>query len=245
MGSSQSLFLDEIAFRKGHSDFETVIATDHRVLTLLRGKTSEAIQVFLKTLPGIDKIRQVSMDMCAPFAHAVKQVIPKAAIVVDRFHVIEKLNDGLNQLRKRTHPKLDEAKRKRFNQIHFILAKGYDQLCRDDRRRVLDYLRLNPALKPVYWACQEFRRVLFRPWKDREQAYQALWDWCETNRKYLGRFVKTVERWWNPVLNACLLPLSNGRMEGINNKIKLVKRQGFGFRNRQSFRLKVLAAFNP
>lgn len=245
VGKSQSLYLDEIAFRKGHSDFETVIATEHRVLTLLRGKASETIQAFLNTLPGIGNIRQVSMDMCAPFAHAVRQVIPKAAIVVDRFHIIQKLNDAMDGLRKRTHRQLDERERKRFAHIHFLLGRQYESLNRDEKRLVRDYLRLNPLLQTVYHKGQEFRRILFYPWQSPKQAYDALWQWCETSRKYLHAFVKTIERWWNPVLNACLLPLNNGRIEGINNKIKLVKRQGFGYNNRQTFRLKVLAAFNP
>jgi len=245
VGNSQSLHFDEIAWRKGHGQFETVVSTEHRVLTLLSGKSSGTLQGFLKTLPGIGFIRQVSMDMCAPFAHAVKQVIPHAVIVADRFHVIRKLTETVDSLRKRTHGHLDERERKKFSRIHFLLGQDYRSLHRDERRLIRDYLRLNPPLKPVYWLAQEFRKILFHPWQDARQAYTTLWGWCEKSRKYMRSFVKTVEQWWDPVLNACLSSLSNARQEGINNKIKLIKRQGFGYRNRHTFRLKVLAAFNP
>jgi len=245
VGKSQSLYLDEIALRKGHGNFETVISTKRRVLTLLPGKSSEGIQGFLKSLPGIQQIQQVCMDMCAPFAHAVKTVLPWAEIVIDRFHLIKHLNDSLDSWRKRTHCQLDEEKRKRFARIHFLLSKEYGSLPKDERRQVRDYLRLNPSVKKPYWLGQKFRRLLKYPWKRRENAWIALRDWCEEARRIFPRFVKTVERWWTPVLNACMLPLSNARQEGINNKIKLIKRQGFGYRNRQTFRLKVLAAFNP
>jgi len=242
-GQSESLYLDEIALRKGQGNFETVVSTDFRVLTLIKGKSSESLQGFLRSLPGINSIKQVCMDMCSPFAHAVKQVLPKAIIVVDRFHVIQKLNDALEQARKRTHPKLDEQERKRFKRIHFLLGQEYQALHRDEKRLVRDYLRLNKVLKPIYWECQRLRKILFyRRFSSAEQAYDVLWEWCEQARKHLKRFIETLERWWYPV---CLFPLSNARQEGINNKIKLVKRQGFGYTNRQTFRLKVLAAFNP
>lgn len=204
------------------------------------------MQEFLKTLPRLDSIQQVCMDMCASFAHAVKEVLPNANIVVDRFHILQKLNDALEQARKKTHPKLDRQQRKRFSKIHFLLGQDYQCLHRDEKRLVKDYLRLNKALKPVYLESQRFRKILFyQRFTSEEQAYATLWQWCEKARKHLGNFIKTLQRWWYPVLHACLSPISNGRQEGINNKIKLVKRQGFGYRNRQTFRLKVLAAFNP
>lgn len=245
VGTSETLFLDEIALRKGHSHFETVISTERRVLTLLAGKGSEGIQAFLRSLPGMDGIRQVSMDMCAPFAHAIKAVLPRAQIVIDRFHLIKHLNEAVETHRRRTHAQLDQKARKRFSRIHFLLSKEYAGLQKDYRREVKEYLRLNPAVRGPYRLAQAFRRILRYPWKEKDNAWIALRDWCESARRLLPRFVKTVEHWWTPVLNACLFPLSNARQEGINNKIKSIKRQGYGFRNRHTFRLKVLAAFNP
>jgi transposase len=239
------LYLDEIALKKGHGSFETVVSTNTKVLTLIQGKTSEAIQAFLKELPGIQGVKYACMDMCASFAHALKAVIPRVKIVTDRFHLIRQLNEALDSIRKRLHRQLDEAKRKRFARIHFLLGRDYADLHRDERRLVQDYLRLNSPLKRIYPLTQAFREILFRDWSSREDAYVALRDWCDQARRHLSSFVKTVERWWQAVLNACLFPWSNGRQEGINQKIKLIKRQGYGFRNRQLFRLKVLAAFNP
>lgn len=215
-------------------------------MTLFSGKSSETLQGFLRALPGHRQIKQVCIDMCHSYAHAVKQVLPKAQIIIDRFHLIQKLNEALELKRKRTHHLLNAQQRKRFSKIHYLLSKGFAGLCRDEKRLVRDYLRLNKSLRPVYWECQRFRQILFdQNYDTQEEAYAVLWDWCEQARKYLGRFIKTLERWWYPVLNACLSPLSNARQEGINNKIKLIKRQGFGYTNRQTFRLKVLAAFNP
>ena len=81
--------------------------------------------------------------------------------------------------------------------------------------------------------------------KRREWISNALLAWTERARKYLPQFVKTLETWWNEVVNASLFPESNGRAEGVNNKIKLIKRQGFGFRNRLNFKRKIQAACNP
>lgn len=239
------MYLDEIALKKGHGNFETVISSDTRVLEMVEGKSSETIQAALKAMPGIERIEQVCMDMCASFAHAVKAVLPKAKIVIDRFHLIRHANDALESIRKRHYAKLDGCKRKRFARINWLLFKDYASLHKDNKRLVREYLRLDPETARIYWLVQELRSVLKTDWKDRMNAYYALFDWCEKARRYLTRLVKTIENWWNPVLNACFYPLNNGRQEGINNKIKLIKRQGYGFKDRGLFRLKVFAAFNP
>lgn len=239
------MYLDEIALKKGHGNFETVLSSTTKVLEMVEGKSSEAIQAALKAMPGIDRIEQVAMDMCASFAHAVKAVLPHAEIVIDRFHLIRHANDALESVRKRQYRKLDEQQRKRFSRIHWLLFKDYANLHKDEKRLVREYLRLDTETARVYWLVQDLRSVLVSIWTDRMHAYYALFDWCEKARSYLKRLVKTIENWWNPVLNACLFPLSNARQEGINNKIKLIKRQGYGFKNRQLFRLKVFAAFNP
>ena len=215
------------------------------MLDMVKGKQSKSIQ--LKKIPDFSRIKKVCMDMCAAFAHAVKEVLPGAEIITDRFHLIRHLNDALNTKRKATHPKLDKKQRKRFSRIHFLLGRDYKDLGKDNKRLVCDYLRLNPVIKPLYQLCQSFRRdILFKNWNNKPQeASIALTNWVGTARRHFSDFVKTIEQWWQPVLNACLFKESNGRMEGMNQKIKLIKRQGFGYPERELFKLKVMAAFNP
>ena len=150
--------------------------------------------------------------------------------------------------------KIDELEKKlkkieqqegRFSHIRFLLGRNYQELNRDQRRLVRDYLRVNVELKEIYWLCQDFRKILIPEKRlERTEVAAQLVDWCTKARKHLGHFVKTLETWWTEVLNACLHPLNNGRAEGFNNLIKMIKRQGCGYRNRLNFKLKIQAACN-
>ncbi len=307
---STTLHIDEIALKKGHSNFETIIYTEDEILETMSGKKSADLQTILKSIVGIDRIKQVCIDMCAPFADAIRTTLSQAIIVVDRFHVVKLLNKTLEKLRCQTDRKLKgeristekELKRieneekqlekelkillkegrleknelkerelkekqealrfkkaeikeawnaasleaKRFSNIRFLLGKSYKDLQKDERRLVRQYLRFNKEMQKVYWLCQNFRKILFskKPLTETEASTQ-LTDWCTKAQKHLGHFVKTLSTWWAEVVNACIYPLNNGRAEGFNNKIKLVKRMGFGFRNPQNFKLRIQAACNP
>lgn len=237
--------IDEIALKKGHSNFETLIYTEDGILETMKGKKSRDLQELLKTIPGLGQIQRVCMDMCAPFADAVRLALPAAEIIIDRFHIIKLLNKKLDQLRIKTSKKLEEPLQKEFSKIRFSLFKDERSLEKEKKDFVEKYLGFNAEMKDIYRHCQDFRRILFpeNP-LTRTEASKQLTDWCTRAKKHLGRFVKTIESWWTEVLNACLYPLNNGRAEGFNNKIKFIKRMGFGFRNRETFKLRIQAACN-
>jgi transposase len=237
--------LDEIALKKGHSNYETLIYTANGVVESMKGKKSLDLQVLLKTIPGLGQIQRVCMDMCSPFADAVRQAVPHAEIVLDRFHITKLLNKKLDKLRIKTTKKLSEPLQKEFSTIHFSLFKDERALTPEKKALVAKYLGFNTEMKDIYQHCQGFRRILFPETRlTQVEASQQLTEWCTQAKNTLGHFVKTIESWWMETLNACLYPLNNGRAEGFNNKIKLVKRMGFGFRNRETFKIRIQAVCN-
>ena len=149
VGSSTQLHLDEIALKKGQGNFETVIYTEDKVLETVPGRKSGDIQGVIKAIAGIERIKQVCMDMCAAFADAVRQVMSQAETVLDRFHIVKLLNEKLDKLRKKTHGKLDEARRKRYATIRFILFKDYTVLHKDEKRLLKEYFGMNQELKAI------------------------------------------------------------------------------------------------
>lgn len=240
------LHIDEISHRKGQGQFMTIITVDKKVTSTVMGKTSDDIKQQLLTIPNIIKVKKVCMDMCAPFAKAIREVIPSAEIILDRFHIIKLINEKLWDMNKKSYKKLNKEDRKRYSNIRYLLSKPYKELDRFDKRLVKDYLKLNPEIKFIYWKIQEFRKILFCFHGQKQSVVsQKLMEWVEGTRKYLGNFIKTLETWWNEVINACIYSESNAQQEGINNKIKVVKRRGYGYRNWLNFEFRIYAECNP
>lgn len=223
----------------------TLISCDSSVIASIIGKKSIDLSQELLKIPNIKKVKKVCIDMCGSFAKAIKEAIPQAEIVLDRFHIIKKANEYLWNLNKKTFKKLDEKQRKRYSNIRYLIVKDYNQLNRYDKRKIRDYLRLNTELKEIYCLIQEFRTILFKYQRVKQWIVsKKLTEWSDKARKYLKKFVKTIEQWWIEVINACVFKENNGKQEGLNNKIKLIKRRGYGYRNWLNFKYRIMGECN-
>lgn len=237
--------IDEIAHKKGQGNFMTLITCDSSIIGSIIGKKSIDLSQELLKIPNIQNVKKVCIDMCASFAKGIREAIPNAEIVLDRFHIVKMLNKDLWKLNAKTFKKLAEKPRNRFSNIRYLLVKDYEQFNKWDKRLIRDYLRLNPEIKEIYWLIQEFREILFKNQKAKQWIIsQKLTEWTDKARKYLKKFVKTIEQWWQEVINACTNKENNGIQEGLNNKIKLIKRRGFGYRNCLNFKYRIMAECN-
>lgn len=224
----------------------TIISDGKNVRETVIGKSSKKIIKKLLEIPNVKEVQKVCIDMCAPFAKAIREVIPNAEIVSDRFHLMKLINEKLWNLNKKSFKKLDEKQRKRFSQIRYLLSKDRRKLSKWEKRQIKDYLYLNKEMKDIYWKVQEFRKILsFYQGYKHSFVSQKLMEWIEGTRKYLAKFIKTLERWWDEVVNACIYKESNARQEGLNNKIKALKRRGFGYRNWLNFEHRIYGECNP
>lgn len=223
----------------------TIISDGENVRETVIGKSSDDIIKKLLTIPNISEIQKVCMDMCAPFAKAIREAIPDAKIVLDRFHIMKLINKKLWKLNEKSYNKLDEKARNQFSEIRYLLSKDRKQLKKWERRMIKDYLYLNKEMKDIYWKVQKFRQILFS-YQGYKHGFvsQKLMEWIEGTRKYLGKFIKTLEKWWDEVVNACIYKESNSRQEGLNNKIKALKRRGFGYRNWLNFEYRIYGECN-
>lgn len=237
--------MDEIAHKKGQGQFMTVISDGKNVRETVIGKLSEEIIKKLQSIPGISEVKKVCIDMCPPFAKAIREAIPNAVIVLDRFHLMKLVNERLWDLNKKSYKKLDEKERERFSQIRYLLMKPRKQLKKRDKRLINEYLRLNTEMRCIYWKVQGFREILFK-YQGYKHGFvsQKLMEWTYGARKYFGKLIKTLEKWWDELVNACIYRESNARQEGLNNKIKVLKRQGFGYRNWLNFEHRIYGECN-
>jgi transposase len=223
----------------------TIISDDEKVRETVIGKSYEDVKKKILAIPNISNVKKACIDMCAPFAKAIREALPSAVIISDRFHLMKKINESLLNLNKKTFKKLDEKEREPFSNIRFLLVKYRKNLTKWEKRQIKNYLQLNKEMRCIYWKVQGFREILFN-YHGYKHGFvsEKLEQWIRGTRKYFGKFIKTLETWWDEVVNACIYKESNSRQEGINNKIKALKRRGFGYRNWLNFEYRIYGECN-
>jgi transposase len=241
------LGIDEISMKKGHKDFVLVISDigNKRVIDVLSNRLKESLDKYFDEMPqeAKSKIKQVSMDMWSPYRDSVADNLPHADIVIDRFHVMKNLNDCLTNTRREICREANKEDKAKLKGCRWILVKNMDDLTLAEQEKLGMVYETSPELKQAHVLKEDFRRI-FEEEEDHENASKALEDWIirvmESGLKGLERFLTTLNNWKTSILNYFNGRVTNGFVEGMNNKIKLIKRKGFGFTNHKHFRYRVL-----
>lgn len=246
----ETILMDEFALQKRHR-YATVIADPRtkRVLWVGRGRGRVAIRPFFELLgpQGCRRLKAVGMDMNGAYEAEVRAHCPHAAIVYDKFHLIAKYaREVIDRVRSKEARRLRQDP-KQYRVIkksrYLLLANRPKSLA--DGIRLEELLEANKALSTVFLLRADLRRF----WShSRPKAAYRFWSgWARRARKSkipdLIRFVDRLEPYMHGVLAHCHWPLNTGLLEGINNKIKVIKRMAYGFRDHDYFFLKIRAAF--
>ena len=243
--------LDEFAIQKGHR-YATVIVepTRKRVLWVGRGRGREDIRPFFEALgpERCARLRAAVMDMNAGYELEVKRHCPNAAIVFDLFHVIAKYGrEVIDRVRVDRANELREQRRERrlVKSARWLLLKNRDSLRPGEDVELDELLAANHSLFVVY----VLRDALKDLWSYRHCGYAAR-AWRSWYRKALRsgipplrHFAQKLRPYLAGILAHCRYPLGTNLIEGINNKIKVIKRMAYGFRDDAYFFLKIRAAF--
>ncbi len=211
------------------------------------GKGVDALKPFWKRLRRARaKVQAVATDMSAAYIRAVRDNLPAAVHVFDHFHVIKLFNEKLSALRRQLyHQASSEQERRLLKGTRWLLLKNPENLDEDrnEQQRLEDALRLNKPLAIAYYLKEDLRQIWSQP--DKRTARRVLRDWLARARasgvRILIQFANTLEKHQEGVLNYYDYPISTGLLEGTNNKIQLMKRQAYGFRDQAFFKLKILA----
>jgi transposase len=239
--------IDEIAVGKGHRYLTVVLDLDSgSVVFVGDGKGGDALKPFWKRLRRCKaKVEAVAMDMSPAYREAVSTYLPKATIVYDHFHVIKLFNDKLSDLRRSLYHQADDAQKKVLKGSRWLLLKAPENLDeeRDEASRLEEALRLNKPLATAYYLKEDLRQFWEQP--GRRFAAAFLTDWVRraeaSGVPMLRKLAKTLEAHRSGLLAYYAYPISTGPLEGTNNKIKTMKRQAYGFRDHEFFKLKILA----
>lgn len=248
----EELMIDEFALHKGHR-YATVItdAKSRRVLWVGPGRSRESIRPFFKLLgpEGCKRIKAVAMDMSAGFEHEFQAQCPQASIVFDFFHVVAKYGrEVISRVRvdEANRVKNDKPQRKLIKGSKWLLLCNPENLGSEKRRiRLEELLSANKRLAKVYLLKEDLKQLW--GFTDIDKA-AAFWkDWyhraIRSRIKPLKKFARAMAERLDGLLAHCKHPLNTSVQEGINNKIKVLKRMAYGYRDEAYFFLKIRAAF--
>jgi transposase len=251
------LAIDEFAIQRGHRYATVVIdPTRKRVLWVCRGRDRGALAGFFAAL-GPERcaaIEAVAVDMWRPYREEVRAHCPRAKLVYDLFHVVAKFGhevidrvrvDETNRLARAAGAGPIRDQRRVIKGTRWLLLRNRENLRGAERVRLRELLSVNRRLFTVYVLKDDLKQL----WRFRA-PHAALRFWREWRRRALASripalraFTKLLERHLDGIFNHCTYPLNTGMLEGINNKIKVLKRMAYGFRDDHYFFLKIRAAF--
>ncbi|MDQ3224920.1 MAG: ISL3 family transposase [Gemmatimonadota bacterium] len=246
------LAMDEFAIQKGHRYATVVIdPTCKRVLWVGRGRSREEVRPFFELL-GPARCKQivaVAMDMNAAYDLEVRAHCPNAEVVYDLFHVVAKYGrEVVDRVRvdEANRVKDDKPARKVIKGSRWLLLKNADNITKEtDRVRLAELLKANRKLAAVYLLKDDLKEL----WDYRHTGYaQRFWDgWyaraIRSRIEPLKAFARKLKGYLPGILSHCRFPLHTSVLEGINNKIKVIKRMAYGFRDDAYFFLKIRQAF--
>lgn len=244
----RQIAIDEISVRKGHTYLTIVMDLETGAIVFVsKGKGEKSLKSFWKRLKGSGAtIEAAATDMSSAYYAAVLKNLPDAVLVFDRFHIAKLMNDKLTQLRRELQREAEQALGKDvLKGTRWLLLKAPDNLddSRNERERLDEALNLNKSLATAYYLKEDLRQLWNQP--GRFAASQFLFDWCRRARasgiRVLRTMANTLEGYRTGILNWYRYPISTGPLEGTNNKIKTMKRQAYGYRDAEYFKLKLYA----
>ncbi|MDZ7696856.1 MAG: ISL3 family transposase [Deltaproteobacteria bacterium] len=235
--------LDEFSIRKGHSYMSIFVDLESgRILHAVEGKSGDAIEPFLKKLKKESPhLEAIAMDMSKAFISAVENHLPDVAIVFDRYHISALMNRAIEDLRREQQNQLDEDGKQVLKGTRFLLLKNYENLTEEKQNRLQSLLEVNAPLFTIHTMKEQLRDFWDKP--SMEEAIPFLDAWCNdaasSNISQLKKVANTLMQYSHGLLNYYIHPISCGPIEGINNKIKTLKRQAYGFRDMVYFKLRL------
>ncbi|MCD6358437.1 MAG: ISL3 family transposase, partial [Dehalococcoidia bacterium] len=231
--------IDEFSVRRRRL-YHTAICNlvDREVMEVVEGQGRQKVEEYLDKLLEPEKVKGVAMDMHEPFRQAVQMCLPCAKVVVDKFHLIRHINKAMDKVRSRLQGGSRRGKKRDLFQSRYTLLKGAERLTDWEKERLVQLFHCYPELGRA-WMLKESFRSWYRE-EDRMMAEERL-GLLEERIKAdslpeFGDLLHTLTNWREEILNYFDYRITNGFVEGKNNRIKTIKRMAYGYRNMDNFR---------
>lgn len=244
----ETIGIDEIALKKGHNDYVTIISVKDKndalsVVAVLPDRLKETVKTFLESIPAnlMKTVKTVCTDMYDGFVKAASEVFGSRVVVIDRYHVSKLYREPLDQLRieemKRLKPQLTQQEYGRLEGMMWILRRKHECLSKDEKT-ALEFMYIHsPLLKEAHQMALKLTHI-FNTHGNRKESLTKMNRWIQKVQKSrlacFDGFIKTLERYKANILNYFKNRRSSGFVEGLNNKIKVLKRRCYGLSKPES-----------
>jgi transposase len=249
------LGIDEIAVVKGQKNYYVVLIDIDKgvIVGIIEKRKKEDIEKYLEAWGQevLRQIEEVSIDFWKTYKDIAEKLMPQAEIVADRFHAMKQVQDELDQERrkvKRTAQKMKKKKEKEkilsgLTKSKYVLLKNEEDLKDDEIDKLKIVKEVAPKLGKMHELKEKFRNI-FETKEDWVSGLFELSDWLKEAHEYFPKSCGTIRRWIGEIIAYFDNRTTQGVVEGINNKLKLIKRRGYGFRNFDNFETRSLLTWH-
>lgn len=241
--------IDEFKGNTGKEKYQCIVTDPKRrkVLDILPNRYGNQVEAYFKQNDDdtLSHVQYFISDMWKPYVDMASNCFANATKVIDKYHWIRQVIWAFESVRKTEQKKQNKKNRVKFKRSRILLNKRYQYLSAADQKRVDEMLELSEPLQKAYKVKESFFRVLDS--KDSDQACLRLCSWIsEAMNSEIDKFqecVSTIYTWKDGILNSFDCAYTNGFTEGCNNRIKVLKRNAYGYRNFNRFRNRILHMF--
>lgn len=235
--------VDEFSISKGHEYMTIFINLETgEIIHAIEGKSIDSVTPFILQLrEKATQLKAIAMDMNAAYASATKKYLPDIDIVFDRFHVVALLNTAIDEIRRDQQAKCNAIGLKVLKGMRFLLLSNYEKLDPKKHNSLKCLLEVNKPIAMAHAMKEQIRLFWTKQSVQEGTEFLGWWiiDAIESGIYELQKTGRTLLRHWKGLVNYFKHPISNGKTEGINNKIKTMKRQAYGFRDIEYFKLRL------
>ena len=242
--------VDEVARAKGH-DYMSVVydMVNGHLIWVGTGRTAEVFSSFLKKLPKetSSEIKAVAMDMGPAYQKAVRDDLPNADIVFDRFHVMLNYSKAIKNQRRIEFRKANKAGKEQMKGTHYLLLKNSDKLNEKQNDKLQTLLKSNSNLNTLYVLKEQLQAL----WSNDhfEKMSKELENWCQmadqSGMMYLKKFAKSLRKHTLGICNYAKHHLTSARIEAGNIAIGMIRKRARGIKDTEYFKLKIRQSSIP
>ena len=235
------LGIDEHYFTRKKGYATTLVdLKNHKVFDVKLGRSEPSLRHYLRGLEGKDNCKVVVMDMSETYRSIAKRYFPEATIVADRFHVVRLINHHFLKVWQQHHP---EGRKNRG--LLSLMRRHEWRLSDEQHSNLMNYLAEFPVLLQLYVAKQKLIRFMLLKTLPARRVRKKLPRYLELIEQLknspLRKLAKTLISWMEPIVAMWRFSKTNGITEGFHNKMEMMSRRAYGFRNFENYRMRVLA----